>query len=94
MEINTKVSGRPVSDMDKAVILLLEEMFMSESRPGERLKDMVSTLGITGTHTPVSFTMDRKTDKGTGRKVAILTQTNTVANTKMIKNMVMVNFPG
>lgn len=55
---------------------------------------MVSTLGITGTHTPVSFTMDRKTDKGTGRKVAISTQTNTVANTKMIKNMVMVNFPG
>jgi general stress protein YciG len=94
MEINTKVSGRPVSDMDKAVILLLEEMFMSESTPGERLKDMVSTLGKMEIYTPGSFSTDRKMAREAGRKVGMPTQILIKATTSWTRSMDMESLSG
>ena len=94
METNTKVSGRPVSDMDRAAILLLEEMFMSESIPGERLKDMVSTLGKTGIYTPDSFSTDRKMAREAGRKVVMLIQILIKATTSWIRSMDMESLSG
>jgi len=81
MEISMKVSGRPVLDMDRAAILLLEGMFMSESTPGERLKGMVSTLGKTEIYIPDSFSTDRKMAREAGRKVGMPTQIHTKATT-------------
>ena len=81
METNTKVSGRPVSDMDRAAILLLEGMFMSENTPGEKLKGMVSTLGKTEIYIPDSFSTDRKMAREAGRKVGMPTQIHTKATT-------------
>jgi general stress protein YciG len=94
MEINTKVSGRPVSDMDKAVILLLEEMFMSESTPGERLKDMVSTLGKMEIYTPGSFSTDRKMAREAGRKVGMPIQILIKATTSWTRSMDMESLSG
>ena len=80
-ELSMKVSGRPVSDMDRAAILLLEGMFMSENTPGEKLKGMVSTLGKTEIYIPDSFSTDRKMAREAGRKVGMPTQIHTKATT-------------
>jgi hypothetical protein len=59
--------------MGKAVILSLVEIFMLESTPGERQRDMDSILGPTATFTLDSFSTDRKMDREAGRRVIMMT---------------------
>jgi len=60
----------------------------------EKQKGMVNTPGITDTLTPENFTTVSKVDKVNGTRVMMTIAINTVANTKMIKSMVTVNFNG
>ena len=71
MGISTKVNGKLVFVTAKDLILSPLATHMLESTPGAKLKAMASMFGEMETHTLVSFTMARKMDKVTGRRVEI-----------------------
>lgn len=94
LAMNMRVNGKIACVMDRAAISFLLATSTLVSIYLEKQKGMVNTPGITDTLTPENFTTVSKVDKVNGTRVMMTIAINTVANTKMIKSMVTVNFNG
>ena len=74
--------------MAKVATTSQSETPTSESINMVRLRASANTCGATETSTQVSFTMDRKMAKVTGKRTETTTVINIKASTKMIRSMV------
>ena len=90
-EMLMRESGKLASGTDKAAILLQSETHMSESTLGAKRKGSASITGVTEIHTLVNSSMDKSTDKATGKSLAPKTPTNTKAHIWPTKSTVTEN---
>jgi len=94
MEMCMKENGRLVSDMVRAAINLPLAMSTWVSTPGGRPKDTDNIHGEMATCTQENSSMDRSTDKASGKKVATNLLTNTKEDTNMTISMATANLSG
>jgi len=93
-ETSTKANGKCAFDTVKAATNLQLAIAMLESITSAELKDMASTLGVTGTPTQVNSLTAKKMDKAIGARARTTSATNTQANTERTRNTAMVNSVG